>query len=75
MSFRDSVRFELWVGNQHVDILPSLDAAKRVAAKHIAESEDVTIMALLGPLPCAQWQYDHNGATWLGPMPYDKSEH
>ena len=75
MTFRDSVRFELWVGGRHVDIFSSLDAAKLVAAEYVAGSEDVTIMALLGPLPCAQWQYDHKGAAWMGPMPYGNSEH
>ena len=73
--FRDSVRFELLVGKQHVDIFPSLDAAKLVAAGHVADNEDVVIMALLGPLPCAKWQYDQHEATWIGPMPYGNSEH
>lgn len=75
MCSRDSVRFELWVNQQHIDIFSSLEDAKQAAASYVAGNRDVTIMALLGPLPCAQWQYDHHGSKWAGPMPYGKSEH
>ena len=75
MNSRDSVRFELWVGHQHVDIFPSLNEAKQVAKAHTVANPDVKIIALSGPLPCAQWQYDRRGVTWTGPAPYGASEH